>query len=179
MRAAAWDDPVVQRLAAAQQVELRARYDGAGEPGTPPSAADVSVVLLAEDDDGTPVGCGALRALGDSTAELKRMYVVPRARGRGASKALLAALEAEARRRGWTTLRLETGPRQAEAIGLYTGTGYRPIAAFGTYLDSLEAADSLFFERVLDHSGDVGVNPDRPDHPVGDRAGAVRDPVRP
>jgi GNAT superfamily N-acetyltransferase len=150
VRAAAWDDPVVQRLAAAQQVEVRARYDGAGEPGTPPSAADVSVVLLAEDDDGTPVGCGALRALGGSAAELKRMYVVPPARGRGVSKELLAGLEAEARRRGWTTLRLETGPRQPEAVGLYTGAGYRAIAAFGAYVDTPDAADSLFFERVLD-----------------------------
>jgi GNAT superfamily N-acetyltransferase len=148
VRAAAWDDPVVQRLAAAQQVEVRARYDGAGEPGTPPSAADVSVVLLAEDADGTPVGCGALRALGGSAAELKRMYVVRGARGRGVAKALLAGLEAEAR--GWTTLRLETGPRQPEAVGLYTGAGFRPIAAFGAYVDTPDAADSLFFEWVLD-----------------------------
>ena len=53
-----WDDADVQRLAAAQQTEIRARYDGAGEPGTPPSAADVGVVVLARDDEGTPVGCG-------------------------------------------------------------------------------------------------------------------------
>jgi hypothetical protein len=56
---APWDDPDVQRLTAAQQVELRARYDGAGEPGTPPSAADVSVVLVARAPDGAALGCGA------------------------------------------------------------------------------------------------------------------------
>ena len=49
---ALWDDADVQRLAADQQAEVRARYDGKGEPGTPPSAADVSVVLVARDDDG-------------------------------------------------------------------------------------------------------------------------------
>lgn len=149
IEAVAWDDADIQRLAAAQQAELRARYDGGGEPGTPPSAADVNVVLLARDDAGTAVGCGALRYLGDGVAEVKRMYVVPTARGRGVSKAVLAGLETAARGRGWTTLRLETGPRQPEAIGLYTGTGYRSIAAFGGYRDDPDAADSLFFERVL------------------------------
>lgn len=147
-----WDDPDVQRLAAEQQAEVRARYDGKSEPGTPPSAADISVVLVARDDDGTAVGCGALRELGDGVAELKRMFVVPAARGRGVSKALLSALEDLARERGWTTLRLETGSRQPEAIGLYTGVGYRPIEAFGAYVDAPDAEDSLFFERTLDPS---------------------------
>ncbi len=150
--AAAWDDPDVRRLAAAQQAELRARYDGAGEPGTPPSAADVSVVLVVRDADGTALGCGALRGLWADVAELKRMYVVPAARGRGLSRLLLAELEAAALLRGWTTLRLETGPRQPEAVGLYERGGYRTIPAFGAYADAPDAADSLFYERVLaDH----------------------------
>ncbi|MGY1697887.1 MULTISPECIES: GNAT family N-acetyltransferase [unclassified Geodermatophilus] len=146
---AAWDDADVRRLTGAQQAELRARYDGGAEPGTPPSAADVSVVLVARDDDGAAVGCGALRALGDGVAEVKRMYVVPAARGRGVSKLLLAGLEAAARDRGWTTLRLETGPRQPEAIALYEGAGYRPIPAFGAYVDAPDAGCSLYYERVL------------------------------
>ncbi len=145
----AWDDPDLQRLTVAQQAELRARYDGASEPGVPPSAADLSPVLLARDDSGAVLGCGALRQLGPDTAELKRMYVVPAARGRGVSKAVLAALEAAARERGWTTLRLETGPRQPEAVGLYSGAGYQPIGAFGVYAGDPHATDSLFFERVL------------------------------
>ena len=149
---AAWDDPDVRRLTAAQQVELRARYDGAGEPGTPPSAADVSVVLVVRDDAGTALGCGALRHLGDDVAELKRMYVIPEARGRGLSKALLAGLEDAARARGWTTLRLETGPRQPEAVALYERAGYRTVPAFGAYADTPDAQDSLFYERVLDRS---------------------------
>lgn len=139
-------------MATDQQAELRARYDGAGEPGTPPSAADVGVVLVARDDDGTALGCGALRPLADGVAEVKRMYVVPAARGRGVARAVLAALEDAARDRGWTTVRLETGPRQPEAIGLYTRAGYRPIAAFGGYVGAADAEHSLFFERVLDAS---------------------------
>jgi GNAT superfamily N-acetyltransferase len=145
-----WDDPEVQRLTADQQAEIRARYGGKEEPGTKPSAADVSVVLVARDDDGTPLGCGALRSLGDGVAEVKRMYVVPAARGRGLSKGMLAALEDAARDRGWTTLRLETGPLQPEAVALYSGAGYRPISAFGAYVGDPDAEDSLFFERVLD-----------------------------
>jgi GNAT superfamily N-acetyltransferase len=146
---ARWDDPDVRRLAAAQQDELRGRYEGGKEPGTPPSAADVAVVLVARAADGSALGCGALRPLGDDVAELKRMYVTPPARGCGHSKALLAALEGEARDRGWTTLRLETGPRQPEAIALYTGAGYRRVGAFGAYAEADEAEDSLFFERIL------------------------------
>ena len=145
-----WDDADVRRLTTDQQLELRARYGGRGEPGTPPSAGDVSVVLVARDDDGTALGCGALRALGDGVAEVKCMYVVPAARGRGVSKAVLAGLEDAARERGWTTLRLETGPLQPEALGLYTGAGYRPIGAFGAYAGAPDADDSLFFERALD-----------------------------
>jgi GNAT superfamily N-acetyltransferase len=135
IEAAFWDDSGVQRLTTDQQAEIRARYGGKEEPGAKPSAADVSVVLVAREDDGTPLGCGALRALGEDVAEVKRMYVVPAARGRGVSKAVLAALEDAARERGWTTLRLETGSLQPEAIGAYVGDP--------------DAEESLFFERVL------------------------------
>jgi GNAT superfamily N-acetyltransferase len=144
-----WDDADVQRLAVAQQAEIRARYGGKGEPGTPPSASDVSVVVVARGEDGVAVGCGALRALGGDVAEVKRMYVDPAARGRGVSKAVLASLEDAAREHGWTTLRLETGPLQPDAVGLYTGAGYWPIDAFGAYVDDPDAVDSLFFERDL------------------------------
>jgi GNAT superfamily N-acetyltransferase len=145
---AAWDDPVVQQLVAAQRAELVGRYCGDKEPGVKPSAGDVAVVLVATENDGTPVGCGALRPLTADTAEVKRMYVVPRARRRGVSKALLAALEAEALEHGWTTLRLETGPEQPEAVGLYTGAGYHPISAFGHYVGDRDDW-SLYFERRL------------------------------
>lgn len=147
---AGWDDPAVQLLATAQQAELRRRYGGGQETGTPPSAADVAAVVLARADDGTPLGCGALRPLGTAAAELKRMYVVPAARGRGVGRALLAALEELARERGWAMLRLETGPRQPDAVALYERAGYRRIPAFGSYRGAPDAADSLFFERVLE-----------------------------
>ncbi|MDK3255113.1 GNAT family N-acetyltransferase [Blastococcus capsensis] len=147
IEAAAWDDPDVQRLTTDQQTEIRARYGGKEEPGRPPSAADISVTLVLRDDDGTAVGCGALRDLENGVAEVKRMYVAPAARGRGLAKVVLTGLEDAARARGWATLRLETGPLQPEAAGLYAGAGYRRTGPFGAYADDPDAADSLFFEK--------------------------------
>ena len=71
---AAWDDPVVQQLTCAQQIERRDLHDGDTEPGLEPWASGIAVALVARDDDGTPIGCGALRSL-EPAAELKRMYV--------------------------------------------------------------------------------------------------------
>jgi GNAT superfamily N-acetyltransferase len=48
----------------------------------------------------------------------------------------LIALEAEARRLGAIRLVLETGPRQPEAIALYSRAGFSPIPLFGDYLNS-------------------------------------------
>ena len=149
IEAAAWDDADVQRLTTDQQNEVRARYGGKEEPGAHPSAADVAVVLVARDEHGAALACGALRGLADGVAEVKRMYVVPASRGRGVSKVVLAALEDAAAARGWTTLRLETGPLQPEAVGLYAGAGYRRIAAFGAYVGDPDGAESLYFEKRL------------------------------
>jgi putative acetyltransferase len=97
--------------------------------------------------DGEPVGCGAVRLLSASTAEIKRMYVAGGARGRGLSRLLLAELEARARRLGATSVLLETGDRQAEALGLYRSAGYSPVPCFGGYASS---PSSLCFEKRLD-----------------------------
>jgi len=67
--------------------------------------------------DGLAVGCGGV-AVFDDYAEVKRMYTRPMARGRGVAKALLCRMEDEARGAGISVLRLETGTRQQEAIGL-------------------------------------------------------------
>jgi GNAT superfamily N-acetyltransferase len=146
-----WDDPDAEALRAQQRQELVALYDGDSEPGPKPTAADVAVFLLGRDPaTGEPLACGGLRPLGPGSAELKRMFVVPHARGRGLSRLVLVALEQVAAERGWQALRLETGPRQTEALALYTRSGYRPIENFGHYVG---AADSLCFEKVLPEAG--------------------------
>jgi GNAT superfamily N-acetyltransferase len=142
-----WLEPEAVRLRGLQQEELRARYGGDQEPGTRPTGEDVAVFLLGRDRlTGAAVVCGGLRALAGGVAEIKRMYVVPEFRGQGLSQVLLAELEREALALGWSVLRLETGRRQPEAIGLYTGAGYHRIERFG---DHAAAQESLCFEKDL------------------------------
>ncbi|MEU8236932.1 GNAT family N-acetyltransferase [Actinoplanes missouriensis] len=142
----AWDDPDGVALRSAQRAELDARYGtGDHEPGTPPSAADIDLFLVAV-SAGRAVGCGALRRLDATSAEIKRMYVSPHSRGAGISTAILRALEEAAVERGWTTIRLETGPAQPDAMRFYEREGYRRIPLFGAY----EGSDlSVCYERSL------------------------------
>jgi GNAT superfamily N-acetyltransferase len=113
-------------------------------------AADVSdghVVFLIVRLDGVAVGCGALRRLSRTSAEIKRMYVSPAARGRGLARRLLAELEARALELGCATLVLETGDGQTEALGLYESAGYSPMPCFGAYAGS---PSSVCFKKELD-----------------------------
>ncbi|WP_200834639.1 GNAT family N-acetyltransferase [Amycolatopsis alkalitolerans] len=128
-----WDAPDGAALRAAQRAELDARYDFADhEPGRTPSAEDIAVFVVAR-RKGRAVGCGALRLLEAGVAEIKRMYVVPEARGSGAAVAILRELEARAGRLGVGTLKLETGTAQPDAIRFYEREGYRRIDNFGPY----------------------------------------------
>lgn len=88
--------------------------------------------------DGVPVCCGGVKRLDERTCEIKKMYVIPARRGTGLARRLLHALEAKARELGYTTARLDTGPKQQHARGLYESEGYveienfngNPVAAF-------------------------------------------------
>ncbi|NLU65994.1 GNAT family N-acetyltransferase [Streptomyces sp. HNM0574] len=129
-----WDDEEAAALRAYQRAEIAGLYGTPdSEPGVPPSAADITAFFLARADDGSPLGCAGLRELGTDTGEIKRMYVVPAARGTGAAARLLDALESWSRARGWTRLRLETGPLQHAAVRFYTRSGYHRIPNFGAY----------------------------------------------
>ena len=131
--------PSAQALIRDLNGELRERYP---EPGANHFRLDADEVaqgrgafLVAYRGD-DPVACGAIRLEGSHTAEIKRMYVVPDARGRGISRLLLAALEAEGRKLGARRLVLETGERQTEALALYERTGFVRIPRFGEYVSS-------------------------------------------
>jgi GNAT superfamily N-acetyltransferase len=78
------------------------------------------------------VGHAAMRAFEDSL-EVKRVFVSPDHRGQGISKQLMGELEGIARERGATSMILQTGNLQSEAIALYTKLGYVPIDRFGAY----------------------------------------------
>jgi GNAT superfamily N-acetyltransferase len=145
-----FDSPDVQALAEAQQEEMRGRYGGVGDIG-PAREAHMfeppdGVFLVTRDDDGRAVGCGGVCRFDAARAELKRMYVLPVARGSGLGRELLELLEGEARRLGYAGIVLETGNRQPEAIGLYASAGYGPIPCYGPYAAQ---ATSRCFERRL------------------------------
>ncbi|MFF7243318.1 GNAT family N-acetyltransferase [Embleya sp. NPDC008237] len=150
-----YDHPDVRKLVADVQQEYVERY---GDPDE--SAVDPADFLPPEGlfcvayRDGAPVASGGWRARGSADdpglragdAELKRMYVVPHARGRGLSRVMLAHLEEAARAAGRLRLVLETGDKQPEAIALYRSCGYEPIPGFGYYKDH---ESSMCFAKVL------------------------------
>ena len=108
------------------------------------SAPDVRFLVARR--DGAAVGCGALRVDAEGYGEVKRMFVLPSARGLKLGRRLLDRIEAEARRERLTCLRLETGIHQPEALGLYRAAGYVEREPFGDYRpDPL----SVFMEKPL------------------------------
>lgn len=128
--------------------ELDARYPGQ-ENGGPLEVSEVARpegVFLIATIDSKPAGCGALRRIRDDLAEIKRMYVEPWARGRGLSRRILERLEEEAIAMGYQSVRLETGNRQPEAIGLYESSGYSRVELFALYVGS---SISICFEKQI------------------------------
>ena len=146
----AYGHPDVSALTEGVQAHYRELYGGPGDISAmevsefePPTGYFVVGYL-----DGAPVAMGGWRRLGDrpglpspNTAEIKRMYVAPPARGRGLSRVVLAELEATALAAGLDWLVLETGLPQTSGLGLYRSSGYAQIdgAPYGHYLDEPDA----------------------------------------
>ena len=105
-----------------------------------------NVTFLAAFVAGEAVGCGAVKRMPGGYGEIKRMYVEPDARGRGAGRALVRALESDLLAHGIDVARLETGVRQPEALALYEQCGYVRRRPFGDYPDD---PLSVFFEKRL------------------------------
>jgi len=123
--AAGIDDPETVQLLAAYFAELRERFGAFDPPSRDQLRADAlgGAILLAR-EDGLAVACGSLRLLDPGTAEVKRMYVVPSARGRGHGRAVLRALEDAARALGCRCVVLDTAAVLEEAARMYLREGY-------------------------------------------------------
>ena len=90
--------------------------------------APAGAFLLAE-DSGAYIGCVGLRYF-SGVGEVKRLYVTPDARGRGAGRLLAEGIVAAARRLGYRRLLLDTVPSMKHALSLYVSLGFKPTAAY-------------------------------------------------
>ena len=99
--------------------------------------------------DGQVAGCCALRPLDNAdypnACEMKRLYVRPAARGRGAGRALCQRLLADATAAGYRMMKLDTEADFAAATGLYRSLGFAEIPR---YNDDPEAS-TVWMGKVL------------------------------
>jgi GNAT superfamily N-acetyltransferase len=123
-------------LAQGMRDEIAVMYEGLDLDGdtmpkagaaelSPPGGAFIVGYL-----DGVAVCCGGVKRLDDERCEIKKMYVVAEMRGKGIARALLRELEDTARRLGYPIARLDTGPKQGNAEGLYRAEGYAEVPDF-------------------------------------------------
>lgn len=146
---AGYDDPTVVTMTAAVLAEYSRLYGDEEGDISPidrtdfhPPAGWFAVGYV----DDRPVAMGGWRRRepgplvpGTTPAEIKRMYVVPEARGRGLSRRMLAAIEESAAAAGVDFLVLETGLAQPAAIALYRSCGYTEAPPFGYYAGEPDA----------------------------------------
>lgn len=90
-------------------------------------------VVLCYNDE-VAVACGAFKKYDEESVEIKRMFVVPEFRGKGAAAAVLSELERWAIELNYNSTVLETGKRQVEAVKFYQKSGYSVIPNYGQYI---------------------------------------------
>jgi GNAT superfamily N-acetyltransferase len=128
-----YDDPSVQPLLLQLHVAQVQMYGFADDPADTPADGYTppdGLFLLGRDASGQAAGCGGWRLLGPRTAEIKRMYVCPDARGKSLGRQILLRLEADAQLRGVAPMQLETGVANLAALRLYHLHGYQPIEPY-------------------------------------------------
>jgi putative acetyltransferase len=105
-------------------------------------------LLLAKEADEL-AGCIALRQIEPGVSEIKRLFLRQEFRGQGLGRVLVEAIIEEARKIGYTRIRLDTLPDKMEkAVSLYRSIGFQEIAPY--YENPVEGA--TFMELTLDPS---------------------------
>jgi ribosomal protein S18 acetylase RimI-like enzyme len=129
-----YGDWVAERLAALFDITLTdedvAGHHAAFRAELPRLLGPRGRLLVARLDDGDPVGVGALLPVDDATAEIKRMYVRPAARGLGVGRELLGRLVEDARAERYATVRLETLEFMTTALAMYREFGFVEAETF-------------------------------------------------
>ena len=144
-----FDSSDARALIARLDAELGALYPPEQRFGPNFNAAQIEGgrgTFVVARDSGRAVGCGAIRVLDPTTAEVKRMFSEPAWRGRGVGHAVLEALESAARELGVRRLVLETGVHQHAAIGLYQHAGFHRVDCWGEYAT---APTSVCYEKTI------------------------------
>lgn len=127
------------------------------QAGSPPEAChvlpidglrDPAIRFFTLRENGTLLGCGALKRLGDGHGEIKSMRTADAALGRGVGKALLDHLIVTARSEGMSRVSLETGSTDqfGAANRLYEREGFERCGPFGAYTDT---PFTRFFTREI------------------------------
>jgi GNAT superfamily N-acetyltransferase len=99
--------------------------------------------FLAVLDDGVVVGCGAIRKMDDTTAELRRMWLQESYQGRGIGYRLITQLIAFARAQKYLRMVLQTSPAQTRALAFYRRVGFREIPTYNDDVDEISLELSL------------------------------------
>ncbi len=94
------------------------------------------------------LGCGALREMSPTHGEIKSMRTAMAHRRKGVARAMVLHILAEAEKRGYRQLSLETGsqPQFEPARQLYAGFGFVVCGPFGDYTND---PNSVFMTKRL------------------------------
>ena len=124
------DDRDIAPLLVSAVDELNRRYPEDPSDHSLDPRAEFLLALVA----GAPAGCIAMVPVDRHLAEMKRLYVAPAHRGHGVARCLITRFEAHVVATGRTSVQLETGTRQPEAVALYTKLGYHPIPPYDPHV---------------------------------------------
>ena len=105
--------------------EIQNRY---AEPNRPENMSALAVAYEAD----VPIACGAWKRIDETTAELKRLYVLPEFRRKGVASGLIEVLEAHAAAAGICRMILETAVDTADSHKLYLSAGYQTTDYYGS-----------------------------------------------
>lgn len=103
-----------------------------------------AIFVIARNQSGKAIGCGAFRPMNETTAEVKRMYA--KEEGMGIGNKILSYLECQAVDMGYKFLRLETRIVNTKAVLFYRHNGYKEIPNYGKYENNINA---ICFEKDL------------------------------
>lgn len=104
-------------------------------------------ILLVEKDDHV-IGCGMIQPLGEDDAEVKRVYIEPKAQGSGAGKLLSQALVDQACADGYKRILLDTTKVSEAARRLYESLGFKQRGPYSDISDDV-LGTMVFYELKL------------------------------